>query len=90
MTDGVLELALVGAGRMGRMHLRALDPAGGRTAAVRVTDVVEPTQAARDALRDNGYRFHVVVELALVGAGRMGRMHLRALDPAEGGRRRSA
>ena len=29
VTDGVVELALVGAGRMGRMHLRALDPAGG-------------------------------------------------------------
>lgn len=49
---------MVGAGRMGRMHLRALDPAGKRTAAVRVTDVVEPSQAARDALRDNGYRLH--------------------------------
>jgi myo-inositol 2-dehydrogenase/D-chiro-inositol 1-dehydrogenase len=59
VTDGVVELALVGAGRMGRMHLRALDPAGGRTAAVRVTDVVEPSKAARDALRDKGYRLHV-------------------------------
>jgi myo-inositol 2-dehydrogenase / D-chiro-inositol 1-dehydrogenase len=70
VTDGVVELALVGAGRMGRMHLRALDPAGGRTAVtdpttaqitVRVTDVVEPNQAARDALRDRGYRLHVTV-----------------------------
>jgi myo-inositol 2-dehydrogenase / D-chiro-inositol 1-dehydrogenase len=61
VTDGVVELALVGAGRMGRMHLRALDPAGGRTAAVRVTDVVEPTEAARDALRDRGYRLHVTL-----------------------------
>ena len=43
------------------MHLRALDPARGRTAAVRVTDVVEPTAAARDALRDKGYRLHVTV-----------------------------
>ncbi len=40
------------------MHLRALDQEGGRTAAVRVTDVVEPSNAARDALRDNGYRLH--------------------------------
>ena len=61
VTDGVVELALVGAGRMGRMHLRALDPGAGRTAAVRVTDVVEPTEAARDALRDRGYRLHVTL-----------------------------
>jgi myo-inositol 2-dehydrogenase/D-chiro-inositol 1-dehydrogenase len=56
--DGVVELALVGAGRMGRMHLLALDPAGGWTAAVRVTEVVEPTEAGREALRDQGYRLH--------------------------------
>ena len=43
------------------MHLQALDPAGGRTAAVRVTDVVEPSKAARDALRDKGYRLHVTL-----------------------------
>ena len=61
VTDGVVELALVGAGRMGRMHLQALDPAGGRTPAVRVTDVVEPAEAARDALRDRGYRVHVTL-----------------------------
>jgi myo-inositol 2-dehydrogenase/D-chiro-inositol 1-dehydrogenase len=59
VTDTVLELALVGAGRMGRMHLRALDPA--RTATVRVTDVVEPMKAARDALRDSGYRLHMTL-----------------------------
>jgi myo-inositol 2-dehydrogenase/D-chiro-inositol 1-dehydrogenase len=61
VTDGVVELALVGAGRMGRMHLRALDPGAGRATAVRVTDVVEPTEAARDALRDRGYRLHVTL-----------------------------
>ena len=61
VTDGVVELALVGAGRMGRMHLRALDPAAGRTAAVRVTDVVEPIKAARDALRGRGYRLHATL-----------------------------
>ena len=43
---------------MGRMHLRALDPAEGRTTAVRVTDVVEPVEAAREALHDNGFRVH--------------------------------
>jgi myo-inositol 2-dehydrogenase/D-chiro-inositol 1-dehydrogenase len=61
VTDSVVELALIGAGRMGRMHLRALDLAGGRTAAVRVTDVVEPTKPARDALRDSGYRLHTTL-----------------------------
>ena len=43
------------------MHLRALDPSGGRTTAVRVTDVVEPTEAARTALRDREYRLHVTL-----------------------------
>jgi myo-inositol 2-dehydrogenase/D-chiro-inositol 1-dehydrogenase len=61
VTDGVVELALVGAGRMGRMHLRALDPAGGRTAAVRVTDVVEPIPEAREAVRGRGYRLHATL-----------------------------
>jgi myo-inositol 2-dehydrogenase / D-chiro-inositol 1-dehydrogenase len=56
--DSVVELALIGAGRMGRMHLRALDPAEGRTRGVRITDVVEPADEAREALRDSGYRVH--------------------------------
>jgi myo-inositol 2-dehydrogenase/D-chiro-inositol 1-dehydrogenase len=67
--DGVVELALVGAGRMGRMHLQALDPAGGWTAAVRVTDVVEPSDEAREGLRDRGYRVHVTLA-DLLGARR--------------------
>jgi myo-inositol 2-dehydrogenase / D-chiro-inositol 1-dehydrogenase len=54
VTDGVVELALVGAGRMGRMHLRALGPAG----RVSITDVVEPAAAGREALRDGRYRLH--------------------------------
>ena len=54
MTDGVVELALVGAGRMGRMHLRALGPAG----RVSITDVVEPAAAGREALRDGRYHLH--------------------------------
>ena len=58
MIDDVAELALVGAGRMGRMHLQALDPAGGRARGARVTDVVEPVDAAREALRENGFRVH--------------------------------
>ena len=40
------------------MHLRALDPAAERTRGVRVTDVVEPVDEAREALRDSGYRVH--------------------------------
>ena len=40
------------------MHLRALDPAAERTRGVRVTDVVEPADGARQALRDSGYRVH--------------------------------
>ena len=53
------------------MHLRALDPAGGRTAAVRVTDVVEPIEATRAALRGRGYRVHATL------AGELGQiLHL--------------
>ena len=51
------------------MHLRALDPAAGRTSVVRVSDVVEPTEAAREALRDSGYRLHVTLT-DLLAAGR--------------------
>src|SRR5690349_10226159 len=39
---------------MGRMHLRALGPAG----RVSITDVVEPAAAGREALRDGRYRLH--------------------------------
>jgi myo-inositol 2-dehydrogenase / D-chiro-inositol 1-dehydrogenase len=69
VADDVVELALVGAGRMGRMHLRALDPAERRTTAVRVTDVVEPVEAARDALRTSGFRVHASLT-DLLAAGR--------------------
>jgi myo-inositol 2-dehydrogenase/D-chiro-inositol 1-dehydrogenase len=66
VTDGIVELALVGAGRMGRLHLRALDPGAGRTAAVCVTDVVEPTEEGRNALRGRGYRLHLTLADLLV------------------------
>ena len=52
------------------MHLRALDPAGGRTAAVRVTDVVEPVTAAREALRGGGHRVHATLADLLASGGR--------------------
>jgi myo-inositol 2-dehydrogenase/D-chiro-inositol 1-dehydrogenase len=54
VADEAVKLALVGAGRMGRMHLRALH---GSTA-VRITDVVEPVPAVREALRRDGLRAH--------------------------------
>jgi myo-inositol 2-dehydrogenase / D-chiro-inositol 1-dehydrogenase len=49
-----MSLALVGGGRMGQMHLRAL--AGSRT--VRLIDVVEPVAAVRQALAGQGFRVH--------------------------------
>ena len=47
-------LGLIGAGRMGRVHLRALS--GSST--VRVVAVVEPSGAARDALDGTGFALH--------------------------------
>src|SRR5690242_21400654 len=49
VTDGVVELALVGAGRMGRMHLRALGPAG----RVSITDVVERSEEHTSELQSH-------------------------------------
>jgi myo-inositol 2-dehydrogenase/D-chiro-inositol 1-dehydrogenase len=53
-----MQLALVGAGRMGRTHLRAL--AGSRT--VRVLDVADPVPAVRDELAAAGLRVHACFE----------------------------
>lgn len=50
MTGTVFRLGLIGAGRMGRTHLRAL--AGSK--AIAVTAVVEPVAAARAAMADTG------------------------------------
>ena len=50
MSGPVFRLGLVGAGRMGRTHLRAL--AG--SASVAVTAVVEPVEAARTAIAERG------------------------------------
>jgi myo-inositol 2-dehydrogenase / D-chiro-inositol 1-dehydrogenase len=50
MRDGVFRFGLIGAGRMGRTHLRAL--AGSNT--VQVTAVVEPVPEARAAMADTG------------------------------------
>ena len=47
-------LGLIGAGRMGRVHLRALSASD----AVRVVAVAEPAEAARVALGDAGVALH--------------------------------
>jgi myo-inositol 2-dehydrogenase / D-chiro-inositol 1-dehydrogenase len=49
-----VSLAVVGAGRMGRMHLRALAGSG----TVQLTDIVEPVPAVRQAWSDQGFRVH--------------------------------
>jgi myo-inositol 2-dehydrogenase/D-chiro-inositol 1-dehydrogenase len=55
---GVAEIALVGAGRMGGMHLRALANA----TSVRVTDVVEPYEPRREQCAAAGLRVHRTVQ----------------------------
>ena len=50
MSESVFRLGLIGAGRMGRTHLRALE--GSSTVAV--TAVVEPLEAARAAMAETG------------------------------------
>jgi myo-inositol 2-dehydrogenase/D-chiro-inositol 1-dehydrogenase len=54
VSDEGVTLALVGAGRMGRMHLRALQ--GSRV--VRITDVVDPVAEVRASLRAAGPAAH--------------------------------
>jgi myo-inositol 2-dehydrogenase/D-chiro-inositol 1-dehydrogenase len=55
---GLTEVAVVGAGRMGSMHLRAI--AG--SASVRVTDVVEPYPPRREQCAAAGLRTHATIE----------------------------
>jgi myo-inositol 2-dehydrogenase/D-chiro-inositol 1-dehydrogenase len=65
VNETVLDLALVGAGRMGRTHLRAL----ARSRTVRVRDVVDPVPAVRAELSAAGFRVHAsLAELLVVGA----------------------
>ena len=54
MNAETIELVVVGAGRMGRMHLRALAD----LASVRVRDVVDPSPSAQDWLTGNGFCAH--------------------------------
>ena len=58
--------ALVGAGRMGRLHLRAL----GRTEAVRLVGVVDPAPAARREVAAQGFPAYASVA-ELLAAGRV-------------------
>src|SRR5918912_3031367 len=59
-----VRLAIVGAGRMGATHLRALAAAP----SVRVVAVVDPLRAVRSAARDAGFRTHTGIE-ELLAAG---------------------
>jgi len=67
VTPEVFRLGLIGAGRMGRTHLRAL--ASSRRVAV--TAVVEPVAAARaavrEAVRDSGPVYATIDELLEAG-----------------------
>jgi myo-inositol 2-dehydrogenase / D-chiro-inositol 1-dehydrogenase len=57
-TDERFRLGLIGAGRMGRTHLRAIAPSN----LVAVTAIVEPSVAAREAAAGNGRRMFATVE----------------------------
>ncbi len=59
-------LGLVGAGRMGRIHLRALDA----SESVRITAVAEPSPAARRELAQRGLAVHATLE-AMLDAGEL-------------------
>jgi myo-inositol 2-dehydrogenase / D-chiro-inositol 1-dehydrogenase len=59
----VFRLGLVGAGRMGRVHLRALSGSD----AVRIVAVAEPSEAARAALRDVASHADVAAMLSAGG-----------------------
>ncbi|GAA3659481.1 hypothetical protein GCM10022224_023620 [Nonomuraea antimicrobica] len=61
--DGRFRLALVGAGRMGRTHLRAL----ALSKKVAVTDVVEPMAETRAVLAEAGLRVHAGLRELLDG-----------------------
>ncbi|HME24939.1 MAG TPA: Gfo/Idh/MocA family oxidoreductase [Acetobacteraceae bacterium] len=61
----MFRLGLVGAGRMGRVHLRALSDSD----AVHVVAVAEPSEAARAALRDAGVALHADVAAMLRAGG---------------------
>jgi myo-inositol 2-dehydrogenase / D-chiro-inositol 1-dehydrogenase len=59
-----VRIALVGAGRMGQVHLRAMEASD----AIQLAGVVEPVVATRDALVARGVRVHATAE-DLLAAG---------------------
>ena len=61
----MFRLGLVGAGRMGRVHLRALSSSD----VVRVVAVAEPSEAARATLHDAGVALHADAEAMLRAGG---------------------
>jgi myo-inositol 2-dehydrogenase / D-chiro-inositol 1-dehydrogenase len=60
-----VRIALVGAGRMGRTHLEALE----YIEAITVHAVVEPVASIRDSLAARGYGVHASVETLLAAGG---------------------
>ena len=64
-SDDRVRLLVVGAGRMGRVHLDAIRTSG----SVRAVAAVEPFEAARDALAGSGLDLHVDLASALAAGG---------------------
>jgi myo-inositol 2-dehydrogenase/D-chiro-inositol 1-dehydrogenase len=60
-----VRIVLVGAGRMGRTHLEALE----HIETITVEAIVEPVASARDALAARGYRVHAGVRTLLAAGG---------------------
>jgi myo-inositol 2-dehydrogenase/D-chiro-inositol 1-dehydrogenase len=60
-----LRLLVIGAGRMGRVHLAAIE----RSASVRAVAVVEPFDAAREALTGSGLALHASLDDAVAAGG---------------------
>lgn len=65
MSDDALRLLVVGAGRMGRVHLRAIE----QSTSVVATAVVEPFAAAREQLAGSGLALHAGLDGALDAGG---------------------
>ncbi len=65
MNAGPFRIAVVGAGRMGRVHLAAL----GRSAQVEVVAVVEPVDAIRGDLGQRGFRTFATIAALLDDGG---------------------
>jgi len=65
VSDDRVRLLVVGAGRMGRVHLDAIRASG----SVRAVAVVEPFEAARAALAGSGLELHADLASALAAGG---------------------